>query len=135
MSGNYFEFNNSCYVIDMEKFMEFVSTNTSNEKDTNTTITQVFADTSLDDESEIKVNQISDFKAVSKEIAESKSNNNDTFNNIRYDFARILLNTVISPYYNPDGSFNIPQNEEEMFLGMKIAFNTLLHHGIICEVK
>ena len=114
MNGNYFEFNNSCYVIDMEKFMEFVSTNTSNEKDTNTTITQVFADTSLDDESEI---------------------NNDTFNNIRYDFARILLNTVISPYYNPDGSFNIPQNEEEMFLGMKIAFNTLLHHGIICEVK
>ena len=75
------------------------------------------------------------FRVVSKEISETRANNNAVFNNVRYDFIRILLNTIINPYYNPDGSMIIANNENEMFLGQKIAFNTLLHNGIIFEIK
>lgn len=134
---DYFEFNDTIYAIDMEKFIHFVSTCSDKEKDTNTTITQIFSDTSNSDEDDIITKDISNnnFRVVSKEISETRANNNAVFNNVRYDFIRILLNTIINPYYNPDGSMIIANNENEMFLGQKIAFNTLLHNGIIFEIK
>lgn len=136
MINNMYDFNGHFYVIDMNKFMEFVSKNPNCEKDTNTVITQMFADTSdEDDEQNIKDKGISGFKAISKEITETKANNNTAFNNVRYDFIRILLNTIVSPYYNPEGTIIKVENDDDLFLGQKIAFNTLLHSGIIFEIN
>lgn len=138
MISSLYEFNGRYYAIDMDKFMEFISHNPNNEKDTNTVITQVFADTSLDEDDDnenIKEKSIGDFRAVSKEITETKSNNNVAFNNVRYDFIRILLNTIVSPYYSPEGDIIKVENDDDLFLGQKIAFNTLLHSGIIFEIN
>lgn len=134
--NEYFEFNGRYYAIDMDKFIEFVSESKNNEKDNSTVITQVFADNDYEDE-EIrpKEQSLTAFKAVSKEITENKSNTNPVFNNIRYDFAKILLSTLVSPFYNQDGSFVIASTEEDLFLGQKIAFNTLLNRGIIFEIN
>ena len=69
MISSLYEFNGRYYAIDMDKFMEFISHNPNNEKDTNTVITQVFADTSLDEDDDnenIKEKSIGDFRAVSK---------------------------------------------------------------------
>lgn len=135
MISSLYEFNGRYYAIDMDKFMEFISHNPNNEKDTNTVITQVFADTPIDDNENIKEKGIGDFRAVSKEITETKSNNNVAFNNVRYDFIRILLNTIVSPYYSPEGAIIKVENDDDLFLGQKIAFNTLLHSGIIFEIN
>lgn len=138
MISSLYEFNGRYYAIDMDKFMEFISHNPNNEKDTNTVITQVFADTSLDEDDDnenIKEKSIGDFRAVSKEITETKSNNNVAFNNVRYDFIRILLNTIVSPYYSPEGAIIKVENDDDLFLGQKIAFNTLLQSGIIFEIN
>lgn len=134
--NEYFEFNGRYYAIDMDKFIEFVSESKNNEKDNSTVITQVFADNDYEDE-EIrpKEQSLTAFKAVSKEITENKSNTNPVFNNIRYDFVKILLSTLVSPFYNQDGSFVIASTEEDLFLGQKIAFNTLLNRGIIFEIN
>jgi hypothetical protein len=143
MSNEYFEFNGSYYYVNMNKFMEFVSSSTSDERDTNTTITQVFAETSdVDDDFEeedtspYKDKSIgNDFRAVSKEITESKSSYNAVFNNVRYDLARIFLNTLLTPLFSQNGEPCKFENEQDLLLGHKIAFNTLLHHGIIEEIK
>lgn len=134
--NEYFEFNGRYYAIDMDKFIEFVSESKNNEKDNSTVITQVFADNDYEDEEiQPKEQSLTSFKAVSKEITENKSNTNPVFNNIRYDFAKILLSTLVSPFYNQDGSFVIASTEEDLFLGQKIAFNTLLNRGIIFEIN
>lgn len=126
----------------MDKFMEFVSNITSDERDTNTTITQVFAETSDDDEfigdgNSYKDNKSigNDFRAISKEITESKSNYNAVFNNVRYDLARMFINTLLTPIFSQNGEPYKFDNEQDMLLGHKIAFNTLLHHGLIEEIK
>lgn len=137
MSSNYKDIDGTVYSINLEKFMEFVYSITPDEKDSTTNITQIFAVESELGESvtsEIHNENISDLsqlKPVSKEIEENKANNNTAFNNIRYDLLRILLNIVINPYYNPDGSLIV---NDEMFLGQKIAFNTLLNNGILVEL-
>lgn len=137
MSNNYKDIDGTVYSINLEKFMEFVYSITPDEKDSTTNITQIFAVESELGESvtsEIHNENISDLsqlKPVSKEIEENKANNNTAFNNIRYDLLRILLNIVINPYYNPDGSLIV---NDEMFLGQKIAFNTLLNNGILVEL-
>lgn len=134
--NEYFEFNGRYYAIDMDKFIEFVAESKNNEKDNSTVITQVFADNEYEDEEiQPKEQSLTAFKAVSKEITENKSNTNPVFNNIRYDFAKILLSTLVSPFYNQDGSFVIASTEEDLFLGQKIAFNTLLNKGIIFEIN
>jgi len=137
MNSNYKDIDGTVYSINLEKFMEFVYSITPDEKDSTTNITQIFAVESELGESvtsEIHNENISDLsqlKPVSKEIEENKANNNAAFNNIRYDLLRILLNIVINPYYNPDGSLIV---NDEMFLGQKIAFNTLLNNGVLVEL-
>lgn len=137
MSNNYIDIDGTVYSINLEKFMEFVYSITPDEKDSTTNITQIFSvETELGENSSSElhnenISDLSQLKPVSKEIEENKSNNNTAFNNIRYDLLRILLNIVINPYYNSDGSLIV---NNEMFLGQKIAFNTLLNNGILVEL-
>lgn len=137
MNNSYKDIDGTIYSINLEKFMEFVYSITQEEKDSTTNITQIFAvESELNEPNSSEMHNenmsdLSQLKPVSKEIEENKANNNTAFNNIRYDLLRILLNIVINPYYNPDGSLII---NDEMFLGQKIAFNTLLNNGILVEL-
>lgn len=133
--NDYFEFNGHYYSINMDKYMEFISETKNSEKDNSTVITQVFSDSEDEYERPNNEQMLPPFKVVSKEITENKNNTNPIFNNIRYDLLKTLLTTLISPYYNQDGSFIMFNSEEDLFLGQKIAFNTLINKGIIFEIN
>jgi hypothetical protein len=69
---------------------------------------------------------------VEKEITENKSTLNDVFNNVRYDFVRSLINTLLT--ITVDGMGNVFGTRIEDFtFGQKLAFNTLLAKKIIIE--
>lgn len=127
-----FEFLGSYYVIDMEKFMKFVSFNTSSEKESETTITQIFSNT--DDDTQDTDTPV-ELKAISKEITEKKPSHNSEFSGIRYDFARILLNAIFTPIISSDNGNIVVDDESNMSLGQKLAFNTFLRMGIIYEIN
>lgn len=133
MNNNYIEFDGRVYAIDMDKFMKFVSVLPANEKDVDTTITQVYGKEQYSEYHE-DGDQSTPFDLMTKEVTESKSNNNDVFNNLRYDFARSFLNILISPTYNADGSVNQQETEDDFLFGQKLAFNTLLYSGILIDI-
>lgn len=111
------------YVIDMDKMMAWVVETPASEKNINTITTMSYPITNNDDEEEI----------VEKEVSENKSTLNETMNNVRYDFIRILLNTIFTTFTNNMNQI-ITLTPEDLSFGQKLAFNTLINKNIIKEV-
>jgi len=111
------------YVIDMDKMMAWVVETPASEKNINTITTMSYPITNDDDEEEI----------VEKEVSENKSTLNETMNNVRYDFIRILLNTIFTTFTNNMNQI-ITLTPEDLSFGQKLAFNTLINKNIIKEV-
>lgn len=107
------------YIIDMDALMAWVSETPTSEKNISTITTVTYP-------------AVEEDNIVEKEISESKSTLNEVMNNVRYDFARILINTIVSTYVSNGGEF-APYSISDMNIGQKIAFNTLLAKGIIKE--
>lgn len=106
------------YKIDMDALMSWVSETPVTEKNINTITTLSYPITEED--------------MVEKEITENKSTLNDVFNNVRYDFVRSLINTLLT--ITVDGMGNVFGTRIEDFtFGQKLAFNTLLAKKIIIE--
>ena len=108
------------YVIDMDKMMAWVVETPASEKNINTITTMSYPITNDDDEEEI----------VEKEVSENKSTLNETMNNVRYDFIRILLNTIFTTFTNNMNQI-ITLTPEDLSFGQKLAFNTLILLGFI----
>ena len=70
------------YIIDMDAVMKWVSETPNSEKNINTITTMTYP-------------VIEGEEMVEKEISENKSSLNEIFNNVRYDFIRILINLYI----------------------------------------
>lgn len=149
MNGEYLEINGSCYIVDMERIMEFVSTTKNNEKEVETSITQVFGDK---DRWSLKYEENEDdggffglkrtnndpddnFGLISKEMTETKSNVSEVFNTFRYDLVKNFLSALMTPYYDREGGFMEINDGSDMSFGMKLAFNTLLANGILVEIN
>lgn len=111
------------YVIDMDKMMAWVVETPASEKNINTITTMSYPITNDDDEEEV----------VEKEVSENKSTLNETMNNVRYDFIRILLNTIFTTFTNNMNQI-ITLTPEDLSFGQKLAFNTLINKNIIKEV-
>ena len=106
------------YKIDMDALMSWVSETPVTEKNINTITTLSYPITEED--------------MVEKEITENKSTLNDVFNNVRYDFVRSLINTLLT--ITVDGMGNVFGTRIEDFtFGQILAFNTLLAKKIIIE--
>ncbi len=110
------------YVLDMDKIMAWVVETPVSEKNINTITTMSYPNAN-DDEEEI----------VEKEISENKSTLNETMNNVRYDFIRMLLNTVFATFTNNMNQI-ITLTPDDLSFGQKIVFNTLVNKKIIKEV-
>lgn len=108
------------YRIDMDAVMKWVSETPSSEKNINTITTLTYP-------------MIEGEEVVEKEITENKSTLNDIMNNVRYDFFRILLNTLFMPLTNEINQM-VTFSLADMSIGQKLAFNTLLAKHIITEV-
>ncbi len=112
-----------CYAIDITRLMQIVTKTPQNEKNILTSLTQVYPLSTTDDndEEEIDINGI-----ASKEIIETKSTLNETMNNIRYDFLKMIL----TPLLNIEGTVS---DLRELTFSQKLSFNTLINEGIIIE--
>lgn len=119
----YYQIDDKIYFLNLDAVFALVSETPNTEKMINTTITQYYGG-----EEEGKVNN-------GKEIVESKSNLNDTMNNVRYDFIKYLISCVLSHGVNSDGSpFGI-KSLKDLTFGQGLCFNTLIEYKILCEVK
>jgi hypothetical protein len=108
------------YIIDMDAVMKWVAETPNSEKNINTITTMTYP-------------IIEGEEMVEKEISETKSNLNEIMNNVRYDFVRILLNTLFTTFtteLNQVLTFSF----KDLSFAQKIAFNTLMAKKIITEV-
>lgn len=114
-----FKFNDTIYILDLDKLMKWVSTSPTSERNMVSSITQVYP---VMGDNEVNIPDELDYST--KEITEQKETLNDTMCNIRYDIIKIMINTIMS--------FDV-NNEEEMSFQQKIAMNTLINKGIMIE--
>lgn len=125
---NLYDFNGKAFYIDMKALISFLTTSSSDEKQNDTSITQIYAI----DQEEMSNN---DVKMVSKEVSETKSNINDTMVNIRYDLVKNLLNALIEPIQNENGGIVYINNLNEMNFAQTLCLNTLKAEGILKELN
>lgn len=117
------EINGKYYIIDMDKLMSWVSETPISERNINTTTTMTFPITNDGDED-----------IIEKEISETKSTMNDAMNSIRYDFVRILINSLFTTLVS-DVNQILTYSLNDLTFAQKIAFNTLLDRNIIKEIN
>lgn len=108
------------YKIDMDAVMKWVSESPTSERNINTTTTITYP-------------MIEGEDVVEKEISENKSSINDVMSNVRYDFIRILINTLFTTFTNEINQV-ISFSLKDLSFAQKIAFNTLIAKNIIIEV-
>ena len=112
------------YVIDMDRLMAWITETPNSEKNV-TTMTTISYPMANDEEEE---------EIIEKEVTENKSTLNDTMNNVRYDFARNLINSIFMAFGN-DINQIVSFTTKDLSFGQKIAFNTLLYKKIIIEIN
>lgn len=109
------------YIIDMDAVMQWVSETPNSEKNINTITTITYP--IIDGE-----------EVVEKEVSENKSSLNDTMNNVRYDFIRILLNTLLTTFTNEMNQI-VSYSYKDLTFAQKLAFNTLMSKKIIKDLQ
>lgn len=112
------------YYVDMDKFMEFVSN--FNVKNSDTSISQVWSLDGDDGSGELAM--------ISKDVAENKSNYNETLYNIRYDFARQLLTTITNIIPDENGIAKNINTIDDMNFAQHLCLNSLITQGIIKDM-
>lgn len=110
------------YAINFEKFFELITKKNQNEKNNDSTITEIW---------QPDVN--GDLKMVNKEMVDNKYDANNHLCSLRYDFINSLINQVLSVYSTPEGATF--KNENQMSFGQKIIFDTFVKEGVIYEFK
>ena len=105
------------YIIDMDAVMKWVSETPVTEKNINTITTMTYPMMEGED-------------VVEKEISETKSSLNDVMNNVRYDFVRLLINTLFTTFTNELNQV-ISFSLKDLSFSQRIAFNTLMAKKII----
>lgn len=114
------EIDGKYYRIDMDALMAWVTKTPSSEKNINTVTTITYP---ISDDNDI----------VEKEISENKSTLNETMNQIRYDFVKLLITNIFTTF-TTDMDTILSFSLGTMSFGQKLAFNTLLAKNIIIEV-
>ena len=108
------------YVINFDKFFETVTKVTEKEKNSETTITEIWQPL-----------ESGELTMVNKEVVENKLDLNEHMCTMRYDFLNGMLNNVLSTYMTPSGK--IIKNVHEMPIGNRIIFDSLVKEGILEE--
>lgn len=121
----YYQIEDKIYYLNLDNIFSIVSETPNNEKIVNTAITQYYGSS---DEFEENPN-------ASKEIVETKSNLNETMNNVRYDIIKILLSCLLTNNYNYDGAPVSVLHLKDFSVPQMICLNTLIEYKILSEVE
>lgn len=114
--------NDKRYALNLDKFFELVTKKNSNEKNTDSTITEIWQP---DQNNELKIDH--------KEIVDNKYDANNHLCGVRYDFLSNSLNQILHVFQTADGSTFL--HESQMTFGQRIIFETFLKEGVIYEIK
>ena len=109
------------YYFDLERYIDFITNVTSAERPSNSVITETYSEDAQNEEDEMSM--------VTKEIVETKGNGggNEFFHETRYKIISDLVNFLL--YYTSDGE--VYDDNENLSMGQKLAFNTLIKYGIL----
>lgn len=110
------------YVINFEKFFDLVTHKSANEKNNDSTVTEIW-----------QPDQNNDLRIVNKEIVDNKYDSNNNLCGVRYDFLNGLINQVLSVYSGINNTLFI--SESQMSFGQKIIFESFKKEGVIYEIK
>ena len=118
---NYLEFDGKYYAFSLEKMMEFIFKTDENEKES--IITQNYG-----------ILEDNNLGLMSKEVSEKTYSISDTKSNYRYNIITSMINLITVPITDGSGTALLTNSSSEMYLGQRIAFNTLLENEIIYEI-
>lgn len=113
----YYQIDEKVYYLNLDALFALIVDTPNNEKMVNTTITQYYGEND------------------GKEIVETKSNLNETMNNVRYDFIKYLITCLFADRFSNDGSPLTISHFGELSLAQTLCLNTLIEYKIICEVE
>jgi len=113
---------NSKYSIDFEKFFELVTKKSQSEKNTDSTVTEIWQP---DTNGELKI--------MNKELVDNKTGLNNHLCSLRYDFFNGLLNEILAAFQTPDGKTISGIND--FSLGQNIIFTSFMNEGVIKETN
>lgn len=119
----FYQIDDKVYYINLQNLFSVVSETPTNEKIVNTTITQFYGDS----DSEIVGN--------GKEIVEAKSNMNETMNNVRYDFIKLIFSCLFDNNYTMEGIPTKPVHLKDLSLSQRLCINTLIEYKILMEIE
>ncbi len=120
MEKTYYQIDGKIYYLNLNAIFEFVTETPSEEKPVNTTITQYYGGKDGDN---------------GKEVVESKSNLNETMNNVRYDLIKNIISSLLQSHYDSDGIPVGINHLGEFTFAQGLCFNTLIEHKILLEVE
>lgn len=121
---DYIEFNGKYYALDLERCMEFASTTPDCELQKDTTKTETYG----------LIEDSKDFKLVQRENMESTSNKNPNYGSARFTLLTTLIQYLMTIIADANGNPVIVKDADDMHFGQMLAFNTLLHEGILIEI-
>lgn len=110
------------YYVNFDKFFELVTRKTPNEKNNDSTITEIW-----------QPGTDGTLQMMNKEMVDNKFDINNNICSMRYDFLNGLINQVLSVYTTPTDS--IFKNEGQMSFGQRIIFDSFIKEGVIYEIK
>lgn len=110
------------YYFDLERYIDFITNVTTAERPSNSVITETYSEANQTDEDEMNL--------VTKEIVETKGNGggNEFFHETRYKIISDLVNFLL--YYTSDSNETY-DDDENLSMGQKLAYNTLIKYGIL----
>lgn len=119
----YYQIDDKLYYINLDVVFSIISENQTTDKLVNTTITQYYGG-----DAENNANN-------GKEIVESKSNFNETLNNVRYDFVKFLISCLLTSGYESDGSTQHIIHHTDLTFAQGLCLNTLIKYKILSEIE
>lgn len=125
MEHRLFSHDDRVFYINLNKMMEWICETPSQQKNIETTITQIYP---------IDIDNSFDGDSVQKEITEVKNTLNETLNTFKYDLLKNFFSVLFNNVMVSDGQI-VSLEDTGLSLGQTIALNTLMVEGIIVEVN
>lgn len=117
-----FKVGDTAYAINLNKLIEWVSSNDDDNKSVQSSVTEVWSQADEEDER---------LSLMSKELTDVRQEDN-SLTSVRYDIVKEMLGIIYEINYSTDGT--AIRTDRELTISESLCFNTLLMQGIIYEI-
>lgn len=117
-----FKVGDTAYAINLNKLIEWVSSNDDDNKSVQSSVTEVWSQADEEDER---------LSLMSKELTDVRQEDN-SLTSVKYDIVKEMLGVIYDINYSTDGT--AIRTDRELTISESLCFNTLLMQGIIYEI-